>query len=317
MWNIMGTFATVSVPAAESDNLAMYTAITRLAFEELNNSWSIYDSSTTVSRLNAGAGEKWIELDPVTEKLLRHIQRYAERSGGAFDPTISPLVQAWGFSGGDVPLRPLTTQRVQPLLEACGYEHLVVSNGNAHLELKGMSVDPGGIAKGLAVDVAYGKLIEQGGENFMVNLGGNLRCMGVARGDSPWVIGVQNPFDGGDIVGSLEVTDGWATATSGNYERFIQIDGKYYAHIIDPRSGMPVEGIAGVTVLSRSAVEADALSTAFFVLGIDGTRKALKRFPKSHVLLIEDKQPLQIWVSPGFRERFKPSDAYADAIKDL
>jgi len=317
MWNVMGTFATVSVPAAEREDLATYTVIARYAFDELSGKWSVYDSSTTLSRLNDAAGKEWVELDPSTEHLLERIQHYAKESGGAFDPTISPLVQAWGFSGGDVPLHPLTKEQAAPLLAACGYEHLVVSNNSAHLELEGMSVDPGGIAKGLAVDRAYEKIVKQGGRNFMVNLGGNLRCLGVARDKNPWVIGVQNPFDGSDILGTFEVTDGWATATSGNYERFVQIDGKYYAHIIDPRSGMPVEGMAGVTVISRRAVEADALSTAFFVLGVDGTRKALHRFPDSHVLLIEDKRPLKIWVSPGFKARFKPGEGYADAVMDL
>ena len=108
-----------------------------------------------------------------------------------------------------------------------------------------------------------------------------------------------------------------AVATSGNYERFVDIGGKKYAHIIDPRTGYPVEGMAGVTVLSNSAVEADAMSTALFVLGVAASRAVLEEVPTCQALWIPDTRPVTIWVSEGFLEYFVPEPAYAHVVKTL
>jgi len=249
--------------------------------------------------------------------MLQLSRHYGELSGGAFDVTVSPLIQLWGFSGGQAPVKRHPPEVVAEALGKTGYHHLVISGETAFLDTTGMSVDLGGIAKGYAVDVCFERLLLKKIPNVMVNLGGNLRCNGVAREGRPWNIGVQNPFVEGEIVGTIGLTGGRAVATSGNYERFVVIDGKRYAHIIDPRSGYPVEGMAGVTVISEKAVEADALSTALYVAGVGNAAGILGKAPASHALLIPDEQPIRILVSPGFRRYFSPTPEYADRVAGL
>jgi thiamine biosynthesis lipoprotein len=152
--------------------------------------------------------------------------------------------------------------------------------------------------------------------NAMVDLGGNLRCRGEPRPGEPWKIGVRDPFDRERLIGVLRLTDGWAVATSGNYERFVTIAGKRYAHILDPRSGYPVEGMAGVTVLAPTATDADALSTTLFVLGPVKGRDVLARKPGCHALYVPDRQPMEIRVSAGFRKFFTPEPSFADHVRD-
>ena len=141
-----------------------------------------------------------------------------------------------------------------------------------------MSLDLGGIAKGYALDVCYDRLSAMGARNFMLNLGGNIRVRGTPRKDETWVIGVRNPFQTGEIVGAIRLASGMAVGTSGNYERFVTIAGKKYGHIMDPRSGRPAEGMAGVTIVATNGVQSDGLSKPLFILGPEGSKDFRNRF---------------------------------------
>jgi len=317
MWTPMGTYATVSVPADEQARLSLCTEMAKSTFCELEKTLSVYDPDSEISRLNQAAGRSPVVVSGHTRHMLELSTYYGELTGGAFDVTVSPLIQLWGFSGGQAPVKPHSPATIAKALSKTGYRHLVISNETAFLDTAGMSVDLGGIAKGYAVDVCFEQLLLGKIPNVMVNLGGNLRCNGVARKGRPWNIGVQNPFRDEEIVGTINLTGGRAVATSGNYERFVVIEGKRYAHIIDPRSGYPIEGMAGVTVISEKAVEADALSTALYVVGINEAAELLARAPTSHALLIPDEQPIRILVSSGFRKFFSPTPEYAGCVANL
>jgi thiamine biosynthesis lipoprotein len=128
---------------------------------------------------------------------------------------------------------------------------------------------------------------------------------------------VRNPFEKEGLVGILRLPDGLATATSGNYEQFIELDGVRYTHIIDPRTGFPTRGMAGVTVVSPTATEADALSTALFILGPEEGQRTLERCPGSRALWIPDRQPIEILVGRGLEGIFEPASGYAGAVKPL
>jgi FAD:protein FMN transferase len=154
------------------------------------------------------------------------------------------------------------------------------------------------------VDVCYDRLLAIGARDFMVNLGGNIRCHGQPCRGEPWTIGVRNPFNTGEIIGTLRLTNGMAVATSGNYERFVVIGIRAYAHIMDPRTGYPVSGMAGVTVVTTNGVQSDALSTALFVLGVDGSKAALSRVGSCEALFIPNQEPLKIVTTPGLPSLF-------------
>lgn len=316
-WLAMGTFAAITVTDQDCEYLDKYASAARDLMRELENSLSMFKPDSEVSRINQSAGESPVLVSDYTLEVLELARKYAEISGGCFDPTIAPLVKIWGFNGGRVPDEPLDETSVRSLLRCVGYGHLVLSGGSAYLDTPDMQLDLGGIAKGYAVDVCYRKLREMKAENIMINLGGNIRCHGTSRGNKPWKVGVRNPFDPHSIVGTISLTEGMAVATSGNYERFVTIGNERYAHIIDPRTGYPVRGMAGVTVVSASAVEADAMSTALFVLGIEESQGILNQMHDCHALFILDEQPLQIWVTHGFAQHFTPEPAFDNAVFEL
>ncbi len=303
-WPVMGTFASVSVRKGQTNHLADYSMIIRECFREAESLLSIFDPESEVSELNMCAGGPPVKVSENTFCVLMSSLKYAGITDGCFDFTVAPLVRMWGFNGGTPPREMLPAEAVSELLNIVGYRYLVLSNGSARLALPGVKVDLGGIAKGHAVDLGYEKLVLAGAKNVLINLGGNMRCMGTAREKGAWVIGIRDPFDRDEIVGIINLTNGMAVASSGNYERFVTIGNKRYAHIIDPRTGYPVEGVAGVTVVSASAVEADAVSTALFVAGVSGARSILARLPGCSAMIIDDSQPMRIWVSEGFSKHF-------------
>ncbi|MEI6972529.1 MAG: FAD:protein FMN transferase [bacterium] len=305
----MGAFARVSVPAAEDARLDECEAVARRTFAELENLFSVYKPDSEISLLGRQAGGEPIPVSPDTRRILELSLKYAKVSGGCFDPTVAPLVTLWGFNGGKCPVSPPPESLISNVLKRVGYTHLILSNNTARLDLPGMQLDLGGIAKGYAVDVCYDRLVGMGITNVMVDLGGNIRCGGTpAAGRRGWTIGVRSPFDPEVLVGELTLTDGMAVATSGNYEKFVTIRGKRYAHIMNPHTGYPVEGMAGVTVVSTSAVETDGMSTALFVLGFEKAQTAIGQLPNCHALFIPDRQPPIIRLTPGLHNLFTRSD---------
>jgi len=316
-WKAMGTFAEITVSGRDTQHLEEYASVAKETLSCLENILSIFKPDSEVSLVNQSAGKSPVAVSASTSEALGFALKYAELSHGCFDPTVGPLVRLWGFNGGTVPEKPPDEAVIRSVLQSTGYRHLTVSNGQAYLDLTGMGVDLGGIAKGYAVDVCYRKLVAMNACNIMIDLGGNIRCGGFARGNRAWKIGVRNPFNREEIIGTINLTDGMAVATSGNYERFVTIGNQRYAHIMDPRTGYPVKGMAGVTVIGANAVETDGMSTALFVLGIKESQTILARMKGCHALFIPDEQPITIYLSPGFRKYFDCLPAYADRLKEL
>jgi thiamine biosynthesis lipoprotein len=254
--------------------------------------------------------------------MLQTTLNYSRISDGAFDPTMKPLIKMWGFNGATAPENLPSAQTISDTLKKTGYTKLELSQSDAvpptyTLHPHGMSLDLGGIAKGFAVDQAYNEIMQNpktANLNLLINLGGNIRCHGQATPDRPWCIGVRNPFDSGRIVGSITMTNGSAVATSGNYERFVIINGKRYAHIIDPRTGDPVQGMAEVTILSNNATETDAISTSLYIAGVKGAPDILAKLPNCRAIIIPDKHPIEIWISPDMKKFFTPLPQYSKNV---
>jgi thiamine biosynthesis lipoprotein len=182
----------------------------------------------------------------------------------------------------------------------------------------GMQFDLGGIAKGYAVDRAFRALRERGEDNFLINLAGNMRAHGRPGTSRPgWRIGIRNPFAEGAWFGTLVLADGEGIATSGSYERYVLINGVRHGHILDPRTGRPVAGMISVTVVAASAMEADALSTALFVLGPDAGLGLLQSHPGCGAIFVPDVHPRRLWVTRELKNRFRPEPAWRAAVNWL
>lgn len=314
-WMCMGTFCSVSVPQKEQVHLRACVARAQTIVQDINDRVTVYTNTSEIAALNRSAGNHTpVPISEITRDLLQLSKEYARTSDGAFDVTVGPLVRAWGFNTGTPPSVILDEQTITDALAKMGQRYIVVNERTAFLTRTATEVDLGGIAKGYAVDRCYDTLIDKVPGGIMVNIGGNLRCGGLARSGKPWNVGVRHPLQRNALLGTLTMTDGMAIATSGNYERFVTIEGKRYAHIIDPRSGHPVHGMAGVTVLCRSATRADALSTALFVLGIEESKRVLATYPDVDALFVPDTEPMRIFITPGFAKAFRPLPSYADTV---
>jgi len=262
---------------------------------------SIYRSDSAVSRLNSVAGVRPLEVPEHTRRLLELSKAYGDLTSGAFDITVGPVVDLWRPVKGRTPSLP-SDEALKEALARVGFRQIQITGGSAFLPAKGMRVDLGGIGKGYAVDFAWERSRSQGTSNFMFDLGGNIRVSGEAQPGVAWAIAIRDPFNKASTLAKIEMPDEWALATSGQYERFVEIEGRRYGHIIDPRTGYPAVGLAGVTVLAPNATMADALSTGLFVLGPKAGIPILKK-TRAEAVFIPDKQPTELWVTPGIEAK--------------
>lgn len=311
----MGTVAEVTLGAKYADRIGPVTAEVREIFDRLDRELSSYRPDSVISRLGDQAGVAPMAVPPDTFRVLGLSKHYGEVSGGAFDVTVAPLVSLWGFNGARVPDALPSEQEIRARRKLVDYRRLVLRDGTAYLPVKGMAVDVGAIGKGYAVDRAYHYCRSAGIQDFLINFSGNMRAWGRPQWGENWEAGVRDPFDRSRIIGKIALASGMALATSGSYERFVTISNQRFSHIIDPRTGYPVEGTASVTVLSPDATSADALSTSFFVVGLKGAGDLLKKVPSAEVLIIPDKYPAELWLTPGFAKVFTPIPELAGRLK--
>ncbi len=316
----MSTVATVSTPAARAADLPALLKQAQDALADIENRFSVFKPDSELAQVNRLAGQEFFTLSPDIARVLRYALNTSRESGGAFDPTVGPLMAVWGFRGGEIQRVP-GDDELAAARDQVGWTHVEWQAGESNrvrLARAGMKLDLGGIAKGYAVDVAFDRLRHSGFDHFLVDLGGNLRVQGSAaphRGG--WRTGVRDPFDTDALLGTLLLTNGEAVASSGNYERFVEIDGHRYGHIMDPRSGRPMEGMAGVTVIAPSGIECDALTKPMYILGPEKGRAVLALHPGCEALWVLEARPTRLVATPGFARRFQPLPQYQDSITTL
>ena len=240
-------------------------------FRAIEDEMSANRAGTEVDAINkrAGIGPVAVREDLIT--VIESALGYAEHSGGAFDPTIGPLVKLWGI--GDDTARVPGDDAIQQALTLINWRDVLVDRnaGTVFLRRPGMAIDLGGIAKGYAADEAVRIIKKAGVPRAIVDLGGNIFAYGDKEGGLPWRVGVQNPLlNRGAYFGVLELRNK-TIVTSGVYERFLETeDGKRYHHILSVKDGYPVEnGLVSVTIIADTSMDADALSTAVFALGYE------------------------------------------------
>ncbi len=261
-----------------------------------------------INKLNGNAGKGYVELNPGTVSVLQSARKISGLSGGAFDVTVGPVVKAWGI-GTDNPQVP-TEATLKDLVSLINYAdiHLDEAGNMACLQRPGQIIDVGGIAKGYAGDVAKAIYQKNGHKSAFINLGGNVVVLGHKPDGNAWNIGIQNPrSETGEVVGAVQVTDK-AVVTSGDYQRYFEKDGKRFCHIIDPQTGYPAEsGLMSVTIIASSSAEADGLSTACFVLGLDKGLDLVKRYGQAEAIFITTNK--KIHLTKGLQGNFQLKDA--------
>lgn len=225
-------------------------------------------NSSDVCRINEQAGKQPVRVDGDIMAMLLLAKKYNELSGGAFDATVGPLMELWGF-GGNNPHVP-RADKIQAALGFVGSGKLVLNERErtAFLTRSGMKLDLGAVAKGYATEKALQVLQQHGIHKALIDAGGNIRVLGRNAHDAPWSIGIKDPRNADAVVAVLPLEDA-AAVTSGDYYRSFEVGGKRYHHILDPRTGYPADRNMSVTVVTKDAGLADILSTVFFVLSPD------------------------------------------------
>lgn len=304
-WPVMGTMLQATAVAADSATAREALAAARAEVFRVDSLMSTYKPGSEVSRVNAAAGTgEWTELSPGTLEVLDAALAWNAATGRAFDPTVGPLVDAWGFHRREGRVPPEST--IDSLLAITGCRRVEVERarapylgrGRARLPVKGMALDFGAIAKGYALDRALAAMRAAGAAGGMADLGGHVSVWGTPPdGGVGWPIGIRDPRDPEALLGTVTVESG-SVATSGDYERFFVHDGVRYSHVLDPRTGWPARGTAQTTVIAPNGTDADALSTALFVLGPEKGREILARHaPEATAVWVAD--PGERPVEPG------------------
>jgi thiamine biosynthesis lipoprotein len=315
----MGTVLLVTVPEQEASrlDLAAYTARTRAeAVEELVDG---AQPGSEIRKLNETAHQVRIPVSRDTLRLLKLAADYHDRSQGAFDVTMVHLEELWGFRNQPPPPQPLSGSLVRAALSGAGMEKIAFEEDRmVRFAASGVRIGLLGLAGGYAIDTGIKELREQGLADVLVNLGGSsIRCLGSAGPDRPWQVPLYNPAAVEERLGTISLVAGGAVATRRLYDRYVTIEGKRYGQLIDPRTGYPAEGTLGISVLAPTATEAYALATALLVAGLDDAPAILAGFPRCQALIIPDRQPLELWVTDGFRPHLTVQPRFKDQVNVL
>ena len=280
-------------------------------FRVIDHSLSLWDSASTVTRFNAAA-DSFTTADRHFQVVLALSRQQWMATEGAFDPTVLPLVRAWGL--GKEGRAALDTAAVDSLMRCVGMPRLRVpdswelSNDDGALTFRKsapcVQFDPNGIAQGYTVDMLALLLGQRDIEHFMVEVGGEVRASGSNPRGEPWAIQIDKPVDGDahvqQVVVPLTVR---SLATSGNYRKFIEVNGKRYGHTIDPRAGRPaMSDLLSASVIADDFATSDALGTALMVMGTEGAKKWLSTHPEVQGYLISDDGDggYAVWMTRGW-----------------
>lgn len=267
----MGTFFKV-VLADEMDNLefAHINAAIVNELAQLTSRISAYDSNAELARLNAAKPDSWQSISETTATLIDRCEQLTNATGGAFDSAIGPLVELWGFgtrAARDKRIPEASAIDAAMALTRLRAFDLDLLNGRARRLHRNARLDVDGIGKGYGVDTTTSMLEQLGLGNFLVEIGGEIRTRGQRADGDGWRIGVAHP-EGNAPFAQLDLTDR-AVATSGDYLQFFEVAGQRYSHLLDPRSGYPIDGsLTSVTILAKDTMTADALSTGLAVMGL-------------------------------------------------
>lgn len=299
---LLGTVCKITIYDHASD-AAFKEAFQRL--KEIEDSMSLHSETSEIAKINKHAGKQPVTVSRDTFTVIQEALRIAKLSNGAFDPTIGPLVKAWDI-GGNNPRKP-SEDEIDSLLGLIDWNAVVLDEktSSVYLPKEHMMLDLGGIAKGYAADEVAKILHEHKVEKAIINLGGNVLTMGRKADGSLWRIAIQNPEweRGGYVI--VTQLDAISLVTSGPYERYLDIDGVRYHHILDTETGYPVESnITSASILMPSSFTADALSTAVYSLGLkDGLSLIESMIGVEAIFLTDD---YRVIVSKGIEEGLIP-----------
>lgn len=298
---LMGTMAKITIYDEVEDKQIFQRVFDRIS--EIEDKMTINEEtgSSEVIQLNDYAGNSYAKLSPDTFYVLEKGKYFSELSKGKFDITIGPLVKLWniGTENAAVP----EVIEIEEKLSLINHENLLLDkdNSRAKLSAPGMIVDLGGIAKGYAADEAAKILKEAGIEHAIINLGGNILTLNTKPDGTFYRLGLQDPTEPrGDYMG-IVLLNNQALVSSGTYERFFEVEGKRYHHILNPQTGYPEDNsIMSISIITKQSIDADGLSTTIFLLGLEEGMKMIESLPSTEAIFITSDK--KVFSSSGINE---------------
>lgn len=286
---LMGSVFEFTVVGMDSVQAKRHVGLVIAEIDRIENLISEWRPQTQISEVNRNAGIRPVQVDREVFELTKRALAYSTMSKGAFDISIAALDKVWVFDGSlsEMP----TPQTIERSVMKVGYRHIILDSlkMTVFLEQKGMKIGFGSIGKGYAADKGREFLKSLGVRAGIVNASGDIATWGSQPNGNPWAIGINNPFKPHRFIQTIKLNES-AIATSGNYEKYAEINGKRYSHIIDPRTGYPSSGLASVTVYGPSAEFANALSTSVMVMGKTRGLKLLKGNKDYRYILLTDRK---------------------------
>jgi thiamine biosynthesis lipoprotein len=267
---------------AEQNIDEVITEITRI--ENLISDWK---PTTQISEVNQNAGIRPVKVDREVFELTQRAIHFSEITNGGFDISFAAMDRIWKFDGSMTEMP--SAEAIKKSVEKVGYKNIVLDSvkSTIFLKMKGMKIGFGALGEGYATNKCKEMMLAKGIKSGIVNGSGDMSCWGKQPSGKDWKIGITNPFDTDKLIAIVPINNG-AVTTSGNYEKFVVLDGKRYSHIINPATGYPVAGLSSVTVLGPNAETANGLSTSLMVLGKTAGLNLLSKFPDYSCVMITD-----------------------------
>lgn len=279
--------------------------------QQVEGLWSVTDEDSEIYQANHSGGQP-VTVSEETAEIISFALEMAQRTGGALDPTIYPVLTAWGFTtdSKQVP----SQQQIAQLLEQVGYDRIQI-NGSELTVPDGMELDLGAVGKGYTADLVTEILRRHGVSSALISLGGNIQAIGSRPDGSDWRLGIRAPWESGNL-GVLTVSD-TAVVTSGGYENYFDDEqGNIYWHILDPSTGYPADnGLQSVTIVGREGKMCDALSTALFVMGAQSAEQYWRENGGFEMLLVTDSG--EILITEGIAEDFTLNEGRTETVRVL
>jgi thiamine biosynthesis lipoprotein len=311
---VFGTLVEVSVYGEPEPRARQAVSQVMHEFQRLHEMLHAWKPSE-LSEMNAAFAKGGsIAISAELVSILGDATQLSQQSQGLFNPAIGGLVQLWGFHSDQFkPVLPDKRKVAQWVAANPQMSDITIVHGRARSKNKFVQVDLGGYAKGYALDRAAGILRKQGIHNALINIGGNILAMG-RHGDRPWRVGIQHPRKSGALA-TLDLRDGEAIGTSGDYQRYFMIGNVRYCHLIDPRSGYPKQGVQAVTILTHgphAGVLSDADSKPLFISGAGGWRAAAREMGLSEAMLVDGQGKIHLTAELQKRLKFTDSDIHPE-----
>ncbi len=303
---VFGTLVDISIYGESEAKAHQVTAQVLQNFQQLHHQLHAWKETSELSQLNQAfaAGNQPIKVAPELSKMLLQATQLSIQSDGLFNPALGHLINVWGFQRDEFTPVQINDADIQKWVKAKPVmSDIVIKNEMVYSTNPAVRLDLGGYAKGYALDQAAKILREQGVKNALVNIGGNIIALG-AHGDKPWRVGIQHPRLAKPMA-TLELLDGWAVGTSGDYQRYFELNGQRYCHILDPRSGYPAQGTQAVTVLippgENAGVMSDVASKPIFISAENAKAEAAKKMHVAFYLIVNAQG--KVTVSEGMNRR--------------